>query len=202
MSSPTEDQTKSSRLLARLVADKLQSLYEANRICETWGSPSVSQPTFTVMRERGFWRAYCYLLQRLQETGHPSLSPATKLTALVGGVTMVTIANRFLRAERKPATMVHATRTFSRSAPLIPVALYTVGATLLVAASNGGGGGSDDGDDGGDDGGRRPDYPGSETSVDYRGYEQPDKGDGERKASVRELDYFDIRDMGWRKDDN
>ncbi|MBV8821850.1 MAG: hypothetical protein JOZ71_01530 [Ktedonobacteraceae bacterium] len=171
---------KQARPIATFVATMAQRIYENNRVPETWGSPSVSRLTFERLRREGFWVAGRYLLQRLQETGRSDLSTVEKLTALMAGVIIVTLANTFLRQEQRPKITVRAARTFSSRAPKFPVALYTLGATLLVAASGGGSGGGDGG--GGEEEGERDwSYPGSETSTDYQAYRRPDEDDGRRK---------------------
>ncbi|MBV9688695.1 MAG: hypothetical protein JO202_03185 [Ktedonobacteraceae bacterium] len=74
------------------------------------------------------------------------------------------------------------------------MALYTLGATLVVAASGGGsgGGGGGGGGDYDDDGGGWS-YPGSETSTDYRAYSRPDEEAGARgKPDLDDLDNLDI----------
>jgi hypothetical protein len=178
---------KQARLLATFVAEKLQGIYEHNRVPETWGSSSVSRPTFARLRREGFWGAGRYLLQRLQETGRPDLSTVEKLTALLAGVSMVTLANTCLKQEPRPKMTVRAARTFSSQAPNIPVVLYTLGAALLVAASGGGSGG---GGGGGEEEGERDwSYPGSETSTDYRVYRRPDEEDSDH--GVYDADDFD-----------
>ncbi|MBV9691508.1 MAG: hypothetical protein JO202_17545 [Ktedonobacteraceae bacterium] len=171
---------KQARPIATFVATTLQGIYEHNRVSETWGSPSVSRPTFERLRREGFWIAGRYLLQRLQETGRPDLSTVEKLTALIAGVIIVTLANICLRQKQRPKMTIRAARTFSSQAPKIPVALYTLGATLLVAAS--GGGGEEEGE-------RDWSYQGSDTSIDYRAYRRPDEEDGDH--GVYDADDFD-----------
>ncbi|MBV9019925.1 MAG: hypothetical protein JOZ71_04360 [Ktedonobacteraceae bacterium] len=191
---PIAGKAKISRPLATLVANTLQRVYEHNRVPETWGTASVSRPTFDTLRREGFWATARYVTQRLQTTGWPWLSSNEKLTALLAGVTLVTLANTLLKREQRPEMMVRQIRRFSPHAPKFPVALYTLGATLLVAASGGGsGGGGGGGGDYDDDGGGGWSYPGSETSIDYRAYSRPDEEDGERgKPDLDDLDDIDI----------
>ncbi len=186
---------KQTRPLATFLANTLQGIYENNRVPETWGAPSVSRRTFDLLRKEGFWVAGRYLLRRLQETGRPDLSTAEKLTALLAGVIIVALANTCLKQEQRPKVTVRAARTFSSQAPKIPVALYTLGAALLVAASGGGSGGDGGGVEG-EESERGWSYPGSETSTDYRAYRRPDEDDARRKLDDPEdLDDFDIFDI-------
>jgi DNA-binding XRE family transcriptional regulator len=188
---PIPGKAKHSRPMASAVANTLQSIYENNRVCETWGSPSVSRQTFNRLRREGFWVAGGYVMQRLQETGRPELSLVEKLVALVAGITIVTVANIFLQREKRPEMTIGEVRRFSPQAPKFPVAFYTFGAALLVAAS--GGGSSGGGGGGVEEGDESWSYPGSDTSIDYRAYSRPDEED---RAGQAEPEFLDDLDPG------
>lgn len=106
--------------MRKIVADHLQSFYEQNRVPETWGSPSVSSQIFDTLRKDGFAAAARYLFRRLHEVGQPTLSPAAKFLALIGGVGLVALVNSFLHTftqERRPEVKAHGQRKFSAHAP-------------------------------------------------------------------------------------
>jgi hypothetical protein len=178
------------------VANTLQKFYEAHRVPETWGTPTVSCYVFQVLRNKGFSAAAKDLFQRLQEVGKPNLSTFEKCTVLLLGVIMVGLADSFLKKEMKPTIVKQETRQFSQHAPKIPVMLYTLGAALLVAANDGGRGYEDgsDSDRSGEytrnaDGSFSLHYAGSEESTEYRAYHRPDEGDGGR--DIYDTDAFD-----------
>jgi hypothetical protein len=127
--------------LTRRLADSLQNLYEAHRVPETWGTPSVSRPVFQALRIQGFRAGWRELTTRLERVGMPGLSVAQKILALVSGVCLVTLADHFMSSEKKPPITHRAKRAFSPRAWKPAVLLYTFGAELLVAANESGGGG-------------------------------------------------------------
>lgn len=185
------------RWVATMAADALQNLYEAHRVPETWGTPSVSQHVFRALRQRGFFEAGRELTRRVREVGVPELSTAEKIIALVTGIGLVLFADALLKDEAKPTITRRAARAFSPSARKSAVIIYTLGATLLVAANEGTPTG-----DGGVGGEENPDeswsahYPGSETSTDYQAYERPDEADGGRE--IYNTDVFD----DWSSEDD
>jgi protein-L-isoaspartate(D-aspartate) O-methyltransferase len=75
--------------MAGLVANILQRFYEAHRVAETWGTPSVSCPVFDALRHRGFRAAGRELTQRMRAVGYPELSRAEKILALVASLGFV-----------------------------------------------------------------------------------------------------------------
>jgi len=160
--------------MATLVANMLQQHYERHRVPETWGTPSVSHPVFHVLRTRGFWQAGKELRQRIRQVGLPTFSTAEKIIALVTGVGLVTLADKLLQCEKKPAITCRAIRTFSPQAKKSAIVLYTLGAACLVAANERSDGGG-------------PRYPGTE----YRVYSQPNSGDGGGEVEQEFLDDFD-----------
>lgn len=174
------------RKIATVVANRLQALYEQNRVPETWGSPSVSRETFDQLRTHGFVTTARYLFQRLREVGQPNLSPACKFFALISGVGLVALVNAFLHTftqECRPAVKDYGKRRFSAHTPAFAVVLYAIGAALLVAANGsddmggGGGGGSDDHSFFGES---SPDERGTgwDGTTHYRAYGRRDEGDG------------------------
>ena len=161
--------------MRKKIADWLQALYEANRVPETWGSPSVSRETFEQLRERGFFAAGRYLFGRLREVGRPEWSPARKFVALIVGIGLVVCVNAFLHTftkERRPEVTAAGRRQFSPQVPAGAVLLYAIGASLLVAQngeeiSGGGSGGGYEGT-GWDD----------SEATEYRPYKRRDEEDG------------------------
>ncbi len=129
--------------LSRRAANFLQNLYEHHRVPETWGTPEISRYVFQAVRTQGFLAGWRELTRRLQAVGLPGLSTTQKILALVGGISLVTLADRFLPHEEKRPITHRARRTFSSQAWKPAVVLYTLGAALLVAANEreGGGGG-------------------------------------------------------------
>jgi len=171
--------------MRKKIADWLQVLYEANRVPETWGSPSVSRETFEQLRERGFFAAGRYLWQRLHEVGRPEWSPARKFVALIVGISLVVCVNAFLHTftkERRPEVMAAGRRQFSPQVPAGAVLLYAIGAGLLVAQNgeeiSGGGGGSGGGWD-------------DSEATEYRPYKRRDEEDGNRGEREYDLDPLD-----------
>lgn len=190
-------------VLAGRIAESLQKLYESHRVPETWETPTVSRHVFHALRTRGFLAAGRELVKRLRAVGLPELSTAEKLLALVAGMGLVVLADILLKGEERPAITRRARRTFSPQAGKVAVAIYVLGASLLVAANErspaGGGGGSAEGaDEESDSGGSSQtlSYPGAETSTDYRAYKRPDTEDGNRE--VYDTDSFD----DWRFGDD
>lgn len=119
-------------------ANLLQWFYEANRVPETWGSPSVSRQTFAILSEQGFWSALRYLFGRLRTVGSTRHTPMTKFFALAAGVILVAMVNllaRRLFGEEHPEVTRYEKRTFSVHVPKGLIALYALGAGLLVLAN-------------------------------------------------------------------
>lgn len=187
-------------MLTERLADRLQKLYEAHRVPETWGTPTVSSYVFHALRTRGFLAAGRELLRRLRTVGLPRLSTAEKLLALFAGLTLVVLADTLLRGEEQPVLTRRARRTFSPRAGKVAVAIYVLGASLLVAANErntaDGGGSAESGAGEGDSDGSlwSLPYPGSATSTDYRAYTRPDTEDGGR--GIYPTDAFDEWDEG------
>lgn len=121
--------------LSRRVATFLQNLYENHRVPETWDTPEVSRYVFQAVRTQGFLAGWRELTRRLQSVGLPGLATTQKILALVGGISLVTLADRFLPHEEKQPITHRVRRTFSPSACKLAVLLYTLGAALLVAAN-------------------------------------------------------------------
>jgi hypothetical protein len=150
--------------LATATANRLQRVYENHRVPETWGSTRISGYVFDALRREGFWAALKELMRRVRHVSHPEFSTGQKLTALLAGVTMVTLADILIR-DMRPAVKAYGRRTFGASTPRLLVTLYVIGATLLVAANGGGSGPIS--------------YPDSDESTDYRAYSRPDETDGQ-----------------------
>ena len=124
-----------------------------------------------------------------------------KCCALLCGILIVALANTLLKQEQKPLITRRERRTFSPNAPHFPVALYTLGAAMLVAANEGPGPDREP-QDWGESGGsaervRFPDgsigyhYPGSDESTGYRAYRRSNEGDGAGEADPEFLDDLD-----------
>lgn len=126
-----------SSFFARKMANALQRHYEAHRVPETWGSPSVSHYVFDALRHHGFLASARELIKRMRTVGLPRLSTAEKITALIAGIGLVTLADCLLPQEKQAPITHRSVRQFVPHANTFAVTLYVLGAALLVAANEG-----------------------------------------------------------------